>query len=83
MTWFHHYYEHALTDYSSGHFSFSQAETSVPNPSDPNFATDGSSFASFLLGLADSANRNAKAEVAASTQEYAAYLQDDISSPLS
>jgi len=75
---FHHYYEHALTDYSSGHFSFSQAETSVPNPSDPNFAIDGSSFASFLLGLVDSASRNAKAEVAASTQEYAAYLQDDI-----
>lgn len=74
---FHSYYEHAITDYSSGHFSFSQAETSIPNPSDPNFGKYGSSFASFLLGLVDSASRNAKAEVAASTKAYSAYLQDD------
>lgn len=74
---FHSYYEHAITDYSSGHFSFSQAETSIPNASDPNFGKYGSSFASFLLGMVDSASRNAKAEVAASTKDYSAYMQDD------
>jgi hypothetical protein len=54
---FHHYWEYSLSNYSAGHFAFSQAETSVPNTSDPNFSLYGSSFASFLLGLPDSASR--------------------------
>src|SRR6201996_2518479 len=52
---FHHYWETTLSNYSSGHFSFSQHETSIPDPSNVNFSQYGSSFASFLLGLPDSA----------------------------
>jgi len=74
----HHYYAHTISNYGSGHFSFSQAETSVPNTTDPNFAKYGSSFASFLLGLVDSANRSAKTETAFNTQDFSAYIQDDI-----
>ena len=56
---YHHYWETTLSNYSSGHFSFSQAETSIPDPTNANFSQYGSSFASFLLGLPDSANRTA------------------------
>ncbi len=63
---------------AAGHFVFSQAETSVPNTTDPNFAKYGSSFASFLLGLVDSASRSAKTETAFNTQDFSAYIQDDI-----
>jgi hypothetical protein len=52
---YHHYWETTLSDYSSGHFTFSQAETSIPDPSNSNFSQYGSSFATFLLGLPDSA----------------------------
>ena len=75
---YHHYYAHTISNYGSGHFSFSQAETSVPDTTDPNFAKYGSSFASFLLGLVDSANRTARSETAFNTQEFSAYIQDDI-----
>lgn len=74
---YHHYYQTTLSNYSAGHFSFSQAETSVPNTKDPNFAKYGSSFASFLLGLVDSANRTSVANVAYHTQDVSAYIQDD------
>jgi hypothetical protein len=75
---FHHYMAHTISNYGSGHFSFSQAETSIPNTTNANFSKWGSSFASFLLGLPDSASRTAVAETAFNTQAYSAYIQDDI-----
>ena len=75
---YHHYWETTLSNYSSGHFSFSQAETSIPDPSNTNFSKYGSSFASFLLGLPDSANRSAVTNTTVSTNAVSAYVQDDI-----
>jgi hypothetical protein len=75
---FHHYYSNTLSNYSSGHFSFSQAETSIPDTSNPNFPEYGSSFASFLLGLPDSANRTSSNTTAINTDAIAGYIQDDI-----
>ncbi len=75
---FHHYMAHTISNYGSGHFSFSQAETSIPNTTNANFSKYGSSFASFLLGLPDSASRTARTETAFNTQAYSAYIQDDI-----
>ncbi len=75
---FHHYWESSLSNYSAGHFAFSQAETSVPDTTNPDFSKWGSSFASFLLGLPDSASRTSITQVALSTEAFAAYLQDDI-----
>jgi hypothetical protein len=75
---YHHYWEYSSNNYSGGHFSFSQAETSVPNTKDINFSQYGSSFASFLLGLPDSAARTSTAVTAAHTNSVSAYLQDDI-----
>lgn len=74
---FHHYWEYTLNNYSSGHFTFSQAETSIPNTSNSNFSQYGSSFASFLLGLPDAATRSAKTETAGHTNAVAGYIQDD------
>lgn len=73
---YHYYTATTLSNYSSGRFSFSQAETS--DPSSSNFAKDGSSFASFLLGDVDNANRSAPTQEQFYTQDYSAYLQDDI-----
>lgn len=75
---FHHYWEYSLSNYSLGHFAFSQAETSIPNTADPNFSVYGSSFASFLLGLPDSAGRSSITEVALHTNALSGYIQDDI-----
>ncbi len=75
---FHHYYANDLSNYSGGQFSFSQAETSIPNTTNSNFSQYGSSFASFLLGLPDSASRTSSATTAINTQAYSAYIQDDI-----
>lgn len=61
-----------------GQFNFSNAETSTPNSSDPNFGSDGSSFASFLLGLVDSANRVEAYEMALRNLDFSSYIQDDI-----
>jgi len=74
---FHHYYANTLSNYSAGHFSFSQAETSIPNTTNTNFSQYGSSFASFLLGLPDSASRTSSNTTAINTQAYVAYIQDD------
>ena len=74
---FHHYYANDLSNYSGGQFSFSQAETSIPNTASSNFSQYGSSFASFLLGLPDSAARTSSNTTAINTQAYSAYLQDD------
>jgi hypothetical protein len=75
---FHHYYANDLSNYSGGQFSFSQAETSIPNTANSNFSQYGSSFASFLLGLPDSAARTSSNTTAINTQAYSAYLQDDV-----
>ena len=74
---FHHYYAYALSNYSAGHFSFSQAETSIPNTANSNFSQYGSSFASFLLGLPDAATRTSTTETAINTEAFGAYFQDD------
>jgi hypothetical protein len=74
---FHHYWETTLSNYSSGHFSFSQHQTSIPDPSNVNFSQYGSSFASFLLGLPDSANRTAATTTALHTNAVSGYVQDD------
>ena len=61
-----------------GEFTFSNAETSIPNPSDPNFGNYGSSFASFLLGLPDEANRSNSQGLHLRNVDLSPYLQDDI-----
>jgi Carboxypeptidase regulatory-like domain/TonB dependent receptor len=61
-----------------GQFSFSQRTTSVPNTSDPNFGKYGSSFASFLLGIPDQANRANNIEARLRNWVLAPYIQDDI-----
>lgn len=63
---------------AGGHFSFSQRTTSVHNGSDPNFGSYGSSFASFLLGLPDSANRSNSQELRLRNFAISPYIQDDI-----
>ncbi|HEX8711981.1 MAG TPA: TonB-dependent receptor [Terracidiphilus sp.] len=75
---YHNYRVNSISDYSSGHFYFSQAQTSVPNTKDPNFAKDGSSFASFLLGEVAQANRSSRNEYGFQTNAVSGYLQDDI-----
>lgn len=63
---------------AGGRFQFSQRTTSVPNPSDPNFGTYGSSFASFLLGTPDAANRSNSQELRLRNFDFSPYIQDDI-----
>jgi len=63
---------------AGGHFNFSQRTTSVPDPNDPNFGSYGSSFASFLLGLPDSANRSNSQELRLRNIDLSPYIQDDI-----
>jgi hypothetical protein len=74
---YHHYYAYILNNYSSGHYTFSQAETSIPDTTNVNFSQYGSSFASFLLGLPDSATRSASTTTAINTNAFGAYVQDD------
>jgi hypothetical protein len=74
---YHHYWEYTLSNYSSGHFTFSQAETSIPNTTNSNFSQYGSSFASFLLGLPDAATRTAATKTAVHTNSISGYVQDD------
>jgi len=61
-----------------GHFSFSHDETSTADPTDPNFAKSGSSFASYLLGLPDAANRAFTQQDKLRNFDISPYLQDDI-----
>lgn len=61
-----------------GHFNFSNAQTSVQNPNDPNFANYGDPFASFLLGLPDSENRSNSQELELRNKDFSPYIQDDI-----
>jgi hypothetical protein len=62
---------------AGGRFQFSQRTTSVQNPNDPNFGKYGSSFASFLLGLPDSANRSNSQELRLRNWDVSPYIQDD------
>jgi hypothetical protein len=61
-----------------GRFQFSQRTTSIPNSNDPNFGKYGSSFASYLLGLPDSANRSNSQELRLRNWDVSPYIQDDI-----
>lgn len=63
---------------AGGQFSFSQRTTSIPNPNDPNFGVYGSSFASFLLGIPDEANRSNSQELRLRNLDFSPYIQDDI-----
>ena len=63
---------------AGGHFAFSQRTTSTPNPNDPNFGSSGSAFASYLLGMPDSANRSNSQELRLRNVDFSPYLQDDI-----
>ncbi len=59
---------------AGGHFAFSQIETADPH----NLGTTGSSFASYLLGLPDSANRSNSQELRLRNWDLSPYIQDDI-----
>ena len=59
-----------------GQFTFSNLETS--DPSSANFQTEGSAFASFLLGLPDQANRSDSQELRLRNLDISPYMQDDI-----
>lgn len=61
-----------------GAFAFSQRSTSIPNASDPNFGSYGSSFASFLLGEVDSGTRIMSKEIRLRNKAFSSYIQDDI-----
>jgi Carboxypeptidase regulatory-like domain len=61
----------------AGQVNFSQAETSVPDPSNPNFYSWGSSFASFLLGSVDSASRTNAIETRIHSVAFSPYIQDN------
>jgi hypothetical protein len=58
-----------------GNFTFSPAETSAVGP---NFGTDGSAFASFLLGIPDQANRSNSQELRLRNFDISPYIEDDI-----
>jgi hypothetical protein len=59
---------------AGGRFQFSQKQTADPN----NQANTGSSFASYLLGLPDSANRSNSQELRLRNFAISPYIQDDI-----
>jgi hypothetical protein len=60
---------------AGGRFQFSQRTTA--NPADTSNSS-GSSFASFLLGLPDSANRSNSQELRLRNLAFSPYIQDDI-----
>ena len=60
-----------------GEADFSQHTTAAPSGS-PNFGSTGSSFASFLLGQVDSADRIFASELRLRNLLVAPYIQDDI-----
>lgn len=64
--------------FCSGTFNFSQRSTSTSNSNDPNFGSDGSSFASLLLGDADSAIHLMANKMYLRSKAFAPYIQDDI-----
>lgn len=64
-------------NFCSGTFNFSQRTTSTPDSNDPNFGLYGSSFASFLLGLADATERSFASESKLRNWAWTFYVQDD------
>ena len=74
----HDFQDIVSCQFCSGTFTFSQRTTSIPNSSDPNFGLYGSSFASFLLGLADADIRQFSPEDHLRNKAFATYVQDDI-----
>jgi hypothetical protein len=60
---------------AGGNFTFSPAETSSQGA---NFGTDGSAFASFLLGVPDEANRSNSQELELRNFDISPYIEDDI-----
>jgi hypothetical protein len=70
--------------HAGGQFNFSQRTTSIPLPPNPTkdqtaeFNSDGSSFASFLLGIVDNANRTNSQEEKLRNFVLSPYVQDDI-----
>jgi len=60
---------------AGGRFQFSQRTTSTPGA---NFGSYGSAFASFLLGIPDSANRSNSQELRLRNWDLSPYIQDDI-----
>ena len=58
----------------AGNFYFSNNQTADPN----NLGTTGNSFASFLLGTVDSANRYGTNELRLRNRDFSPYIQDDI-----
>jgi hypothetical protein len=63
---------------AGGQFNFSNYQTSIHNSADPNFASDGSAFASFFLGLPNQANRSNSQELRLRNRDLSPYIQDDI-----
>jgi hypothetical protein len=63
---------------AGGQFQFSQKQTSVHDPNDPNFGSYGSAFASYLLGIPDSAKRSNSQELRLRNWDLSPYIQDDI-----
>ncbi len=66
---------------AGGEFQFSQRTTSDPvvaGVSNAAFGSDGSSFASFLLGTPDAANRSNSQELRLRNLDLSPYVQDDI-----
>ena len=59
---------------AGGAFNFSQRTTADPN----NLSTTGSSFASYMLGLPDTANRSNSQELKLRNWDLSPYIQDDI-----
>jgi hypothetical protein len=59
---------------AGGRFQFSQRTTADP----ADLSTTGSSFASYLLGLPDSANRSNSQELRLRNLDFSPYIQDDI-----
>jgi hypothetical protein len=75
---YHRTYQDVINcNFCSGTFAFSQKTTSTPDSNDPNFGVYGSSFASFLLGLADASIRNFAGEARLRNRAFAFYVQDD------
>ncbi len=58
----------------AGNFNFSNNTTADPN----NLSSTGNSFASFMLGQVDSANRTGSQELRLRNRDFSMYVQDDI-----
>lgn len=63
---------------AGGQFTFSNHETSTQANGGANFGTDGSPFASFLLGIPDEANRSNSQELRLRNFDISPYIEDDI-----